>query len=300
VRENSSLKNLAPLGCEIVYGDITDKKSVAAAVQGADIVFHLAALNATRRSQTEELEKVNVDGTANVVRACRKQKVKKLIHVSSVVTLGANIAAKYSALDEKAGGLSLPYANIATKRRGEKIVLKAARSKKLFAVVVNPGMIYGAGDARKAARQGNVQVARGKIPFYTKGGVNVVAVEDVVEGLLAASERGRSGERYILAGENLTMRELLSTIAESAGVRAPRFQLPSWLLYRIGVLSDWLGFDSAISRENVHIATLYHWVSSHKAQLELGFRPTSAKAAIIRSVQWMRENDLLKNSLSPK
>jgi dihydroflavonol-4-reductase len=297
VRKSSDLSELQGLNPHYVYGDVTDPASLEAAFKGQDIVFHLAGLVAYKKSDQQKLEKVNVEGTKNVVDACLKVGVPQLLHVSSVVAIGASF--KPQPLTEdftyNLGHLKLGYFD--TKKRAEDIVISAALGGQIRAVCVNPSTIYGFGDARKGSRKNQVKVAKGKLPFYTNGGVNVVAVEDVVEGILLAVKNGKSGERYILAGENMTIKNLFEEIATAAGVKPPARLMPSWLLHSIGFVGDCLfplGIDIGVSGINAYTATLFHWFDSSKAQRELGFKPTPAKLAIRRSVSWMKENGYLE------
>ena len=165
-------------------------------------------------------------------------------------------------------------------------------------MIVNPSTIYGSGDAKKGSRSVQVKVAQGKFPFYTYGGASIVGVEDVVDGIMQAWEKGRSGERYILSYENWTVQKLFSTIADEAGAKRPAYGLPTSLLRNLGAAGDKflrpLGLKGPITRENAWTSTMYHWFDNSKARRELGFNPKPANEAIRKSVQWMKENGLLK------
>jgi len=297
VRKSSDLSELEGVNLHYVYGDVTDLESLKTAFKGQDIVFHLAGLIAYKKSDNKKLERINVGGTQNVVEACLSEGVPQLLHVSSVVAVGASFTPKPLTEDftYNIGHLGLGYFD--TKKSAEDVVRSAAKTGKLRAVCVNPSTIYGFGDARKGSRKNQIKVAKGKLPFYTSGGVNVVAVEDVVEGILLAVKNGKSGERYILAGENMTIKALFEEIAAVAGVKPPRMKMPDWLLHTLGCIGDGLfsfGYDIGLSSVNAHTATLFHWFDSSKAQRELGFKPTPAKEAIKRSVTWMKDNGYLK------
>lgn len=297
VRKSSDLSELEGVNPHYVYGDVTDLESLKTAFQGQDIVFHLAGLIAYKKSDNEKLEKINVGGTRNVVEACLITGVPQLLHVSSVVAVGASFTPEPLTEDFTYNIAHLGLGYFDTKKSAEDIVRSAARAGKLKAVCVNPSTIYGSGDARKGSRKNQIKVANGKLPFYTGGGVNVVAVEDVVEGILLAVKFGKSGERYILAGENMTIKALFEEIAAVAGVPAPRFKMPDWLLHTLGCIGDGLfsvGVDIGLSSVNAHTATLFHWFDSSKAQRELGFKPGPAKEAIKKSVTWMKDNGYLK------
>lgn len=271
-------------------GDVRDEAAVRDAVAGQDVVFHLAAVVAVKPSQRPLLKSVNVEGTANIVAALRGRSVR-LVHVSSVAAVGFSREPGEPLDETHRQTLSWSdFPNNASKRESETRVLEAASRGEIDGVVVNPSLIYGPGDARKAARQGNVQIAHGKFPFYFSGGVNVVGIDDVIAGLVAARERGRRGERYILAGENVTNRELFKWIAQEAGVPEASRALPASLLRILGTGADLLHLDSALNRETAAVATLYHWFSNEKARRELDFRPGSSRDAVARSVRWMKEN----------
>ncbi|OQW48184.1 MAG: hypothetical protein A4S09_13830 [Proteobacteria bacterium SG_bin7] len=285
VRPASNLSNIATLNVDMAFGNVTNKTDVFNACKGIDVVFHLAAVIASDKRQMRELDVVNIGGTQNIVESVRDLGVKKLVHVSSVVAIGAETS-QDRVLNEKSpyNNLLAANKNMASKKHGEEIVLAACRRKEVNAVIVNPSLIFGAGDAQKSTRTSNIRAANGKLKFFTEGGVNIVAVEDVVDGIVAAYERGRSGERYILGGENITIRELLTHIANCAGATPPKYKLPSSLLKIAARLT------SRVTRENIIAATMYHWFDNSKARHELGFNPRPAREAIKNSVTWMKEN----------
>lgn len=298
VRKNSNYQELQNIGCIPHYGDVTDPHSVVEALHSMDAAFHLAGVIAYKKSELPLMEKVNVMGTQYIVQACKDLKIPRLVHLSSVTAIGASFNPN-QILNENSeynvGHLQLGY--FETKRKAELIVKKACAENLIDAVILNPSTIYGSGDAQKGSRKTQVKVAKGKFPFYTQGGVNVVAVESVVEGIISAWQKGRTGERYILAGENLLIKDLFQIIAESAGVKPPSIKMPTSLLHVIGAVGDQLeklGFRSSISSENAWTASLYHWFDASKAQKELGFKSLPARHAIQASVQWMKDNGYLK------
>lgn len=300
VRKSSDLSELKDAKTEYVYGDVTDLHSLLAAFQGMDTVFHLAGLIAYKRSDRAAMEKVNVQGTQNVVEACRATNVRRLVHLSSVVAVGASFDSQHILNEESPYNVAhLDLGYFETKRKAELIVKEACQKNRLDAVILNPSTIYGPGDARKGSRKTQLKVAQGKFKFYTSGGVNVVAVQDAVDGIVSAWKKGRTGERYILAGENLRIRELFEIIAKQAGQEPPKMLLPTPVLHGIGMVGDLmgtLGMKSPISRENAWTSTMFHWFDSSKAQRELDFKPRPAEIAISQSVQWIKENGYLTNS----
>lgn len=297
VRQGSDLSELEGLPCQYKFGDVTNISSLVDAFMGMDTVFHLAGVIAYKKSQRALMEKVNVQGTQNVIDVCRDLKIPKLVYLSSVVAIGAGFS-KDEVLNETSAfniaHLDLGY--FETKHEAEKRVIQACQSGQISAVILNPSTIYGAGDAKKGSRKMQLKVAQGRLKFFTEGGVNVVAVEDVVDGIILAWQKGRSGEKYILSGENITIERLFGIIAEAAGQKPPSICLPTWLLHVVGFIGDLLekcGLKGPLSRENAYTSTMYHWFDSTKAQTELGFKPRPAKEAINNSVNWMREKGLL-------
>lgn len=297
VRPASDRRELAGLDCEYVFGDVTDPASLVAACAGQNAVFHLAGLIAYKRSQRAAMEKINVQGTANVIAAVEETGVQRLVHLSSVVAVGAGFTPD-QVLNEDSpynvGHLDMGY--FETKRQAEALVRAAVAQGRVDAVMLNPSTIYGPGDARKGSRKMQLKVAQGRMKFYTSGGVNVVPVENCVDGIVRGWLQGRPGERYILCGQNMTIKELFTIIAESAGVPAPKLRLPDWVLHAVGITGDALtslGYPMGISRENAYTATMYHYFDSAKAQRELGFTPGDSRQAIEASVRWSREHGLL-------
>jgi len=297
VRKGSDLSELNDVDCEFCYGDVTDPSSLFSTFQGIEAVFHLAGVIEYKKTARSRMEKVNVEGTQNVIDAIVKCNVSKLVHLSSVVAVGAGFS-KHEILNENSpynlSHLDLGY--FETKRKAEELVLSAFQKKLIDTVILNPSTIYGSGDAKKGSRSTQIKVAQGRFPFYTNGGVNVVAVEDVIQGVISAWKKGRAGERYILASENISIKNLFQLIAKEAGVSAPKILLPNFALHAIGTVGDLLGsmgIDKGISRENAWTATLFHWFDSSKAQRELDFKPRPAEYAIAQSVRWMKDNKII-------
>ena len=277
-------------------GDITHFESLYRAFQGMDLVFHLAAFISYKQKDNELMHKVNVQGTENVLQACIQLGIPELVYVSSVSAIGASRDGKHP-LNEKSSfeleSLGMGYFN--SKHEAEKKVLEAHRHQKIKAYIVNPSTVYGPGDARKGSRRFQLKVARGQFPFYPPGGVNVVHIEDVVQGLLCIRQKGRPGERYILAGENLLIRDLFRLIARRAGVKAPSLPLFPWTLKTLMGLSKGLNCLGIpfLDRTSFYPPLLFHWFCAEKASKELGISFQEAEVAIHASVDWIKEQGLL-------
>ncbi len=282
-------------GCELVYGDVLDFSSLLkAAGENIDWIIHVAGAMSSSSADKNRLFRVNVEGVENIIKLAKSKKAK-LIHLSSCVAVGTNFTAKAPLLSEESVNETIGknFSNYDSKRIGEELVLKASRDKDIFAVVLNPGLIYGAGDARKTIRKGNIKAAKGNLPFYTSGGVNVIHVNDVVESIISAMENGRNGERYLITGDNITINELLSSLSKAAGARPPKHLLPNFLLRTLSSLHDALGLKGELSKENIFSATTFHWYDNSKARKELGLNPRSYREAIADSVDWMKKNHYL-------
>ncbi len=278
------------LTCSRSFGDITNYESLKKCAEGCDVIFNVAGFMTTKKSESNKLFATNVEGVKNVIRACEELKIKKLIHVSSSVAIGANEKSTDPLLHEDSVNIvcNCHLDNYDSKRIGEELVVTAAKENRIQAVVVNPALIYGAGDARKKIRKGNILAAKGKMPFYTIGGVSIVSIHDVVDAMITAITEGKSGERYLLTGDNISIRDLLSTISELADAKKPWIPLPKKLL-RV------LVFFRLLSYENYFSVTAYHWYDHRKAKKELNFHPRSYREAVTESVEWMKKNHYLEN-----
>lgn len=294
VRNPKACQDLRDLGVELHQGDVTNNLSVLHALEGKDIVYHLAGKIAYKASERQEMEDVNVKGTQKVVDACVTHQTPHFIHMSSVVAIGSSHTPQVLNEDSPYTISNLNLGYFETKHKAEKIVRTAFEHNKLNAYILNPSTVYGAGDATKGSRSVQRKVAAGKFPFYTPGGVNVVHVDDVIYCLKTVYKKGRAGERYIVAGDNLSIKDLFTQIAMAAGVPAPKYYLPKAMLHILGFVGDHLlaplGMKGPLSGETAYTSSMYHWFSSDKAQKELGLKPTPSSHAISESIQWMLKN----------
>ena len=292
-RASSSLDEIEGLSLEIFSGDVTDLASMRNATRGVDTVFHLAGLIGYSRARRSAMDLVNVTGTANVIQACRDSNVRKLVYLSSVVSIGASF--DKTPLNEESpyniAKLNLGY--FETKHQAEALVCDAVKKGFIDAVMINPSTIYGRADAKKGSRSAQLKVAHGKFPFYPPGGVSIVAVEDVIDAIIAVWRKGRPAERYIVSGENLLIKDVFEMIAHEAGVKPPSIPLPRAALFALGRVGDFLesiGKKGPINTENAWTSTLYHWFDNSKAKRELGLNPKPAAYAIQQSVKWIKDH----------
>ena len=295
-RANSSLDELEGLKLEIFPGDVTDKASLIAATKDIDTVFHLAGVIGYSRSQRPAMERVNVEGTKNVIEACELNHVRKLVHLSSVVAIGASFDKVPLNEESPFNVRSLHLGYFDTKHDAEQLLRDAVKAGRIDAVMLNPSTIYGPADAKKGSRSVQLKVARGKFPVYPPGGVSIVSVEDVVDAIMVVWNKGRPAERYIISGENLLLKDVFRQIADFAGVKPPAIPLPRPAIFFLGKIGDQLearGKKGPLNSETAWTSTLYHWFDNSKAKLELGLNPKPASYALEQSVRWMKDNHLL-------
>lgn len=295
VRPASNLLALRGVPVRFVHGDVTDRTSLRAAMEGCDTVFHAAAIVSFRRTDMEEQHRVNVLGTRNVVETCLELGVRTLVHTSSVAALGWAPDGEITAEDEP---YSLPATRgyRASKHLAELEVLAGVRAG-LRAVIVNPSVVVGERDVNFRGGQILREVKRGLTLFSIRGGMNVVWVGDVVEGHIAAAERGRSGERYILAGENLTHREVFTRTARVVGGVRPIATLPVGLLRVAAAVMEGagslFGVRPILTRDIVAAAGRRQWYTHARAERELGYRPHAFEHAVKKAYEWYRSEGLV-------
>ena len=292
VRPQSRLDNLEGLKAERVQGDLRDPRSLETAVRGCDTVFHVAADYRLWAPDPRELYESNVQGTANLLTAAAEAGMKRVVYTSTVGTIRPPAPGHLS--DESA---PVSLRDMAGDYKRSKFLAEqtamqfAARG--LPVVIVNPTAPVGEADV-KPTPTGKIilDFLLGRMPAYIDTGVNVVDVRAVAEGHLLAAERGRVGERYILGDRNMTLREILETLARLTGRPAPRFRIPYAVAYGFAVFDTFLsrrtGRPPTAPLDAVKMARYKMFVTSAKAQRELGYRPGSAEEALERAVRWFQ------------
>jgi dihydroflavonol-4-reductase len=296
-RAGTNAAHLDDLAIEWRDAELGSRDALTRAFTGADAVFHCAAAVTIKREVTAEMTAANVTGTEHVIDACIAARVPRLVHTSSVVAVG--LSTDGTPCDETAEwnfdryGLIDAYA--ITKRRAEDVV-HAARDR-IDAVIVNPTYMFGPRDARPSSGKLIVDVVRRKIPGWTPGYNNFVDVRDVARGMIAAWTRGRRGERYILAGHDLTYGEVMREIARVAGVAPPRLRAPrpvAWLLGKYGDFVERRGGDPVINSTQVRYAFTQRFrFRSDKAARELGYVVSPLEPALRDAIDWFRARSML-------
>ncbi len=294
-RNNSNLSVIEHLDLDHRIGDIRDPAVVLSAVQGCDTVFHTAAIvSFWRRMRNEQLD-VNINGTKTVVEACIRSGVKKLVHTSSIAALGYRRDGEL--IDETTPfnwNERITYR--LSKHRSELEVLKGVADG-LDATIVNPSVVIGPNDAHLHGGAIVRSVARGNVPAYVEGGMNLVSVHDVVRGHIAAAERGRSGERYILGGVNLTHRDAFNLIAGVLHAKKPRVKAPVWSVKALAraceIVGELTNSEPWISRDLISGLGMNNWYTSQKAVRELSYSASPLGPVILNTYEWFKERGLL-------
>lgn len=292
VRAGSDRRNLAGLAVETVEGDLLDPASLERVVRGCEAVFHVAADYRLWVPDPDAMHRANVDATRILMLAALDAGVRRIVHTSSVATLGivpGGVADETtpSALADMVG----PYKR--TKFLAEKVVKELVRDQGLPAVIVNPAAPVGPRDVKPTPTGRLVlDAAAGRMPAYVDTGLNVVHVDDVAEGHLLAFDKGRVGERYILGAENLTLREILARIASLTGRAAPKLCLPHDVVLPIARVAEAVarltGKEPFATVDGVRLAKKRMFFSVAKAAAELGYTPRPADAAFADAIAWFR------------
>ena len=296
VRPTSRLESLEGLRAERVMGELRDPASLRAAVRGCQIVFHVAADYRLWARHPEELYRSNVEGTANLLDAAAEAGVGRIVYTSTVGTIRPSDPGRPSdrgKLSDEDLPVSLEHMAGHYKRSkflAEQAALERVR-RGVPVVIVNPTAPVGEADV-KPTPTGKIilDFLRGRMPAYMDTGLNFVDVRAVAGAHLAAAERGRPGERYILGDRNMTLHELLQALARIAGRPAPRLRVPYAVAYGVALvdtaLARWTGRAPVAPLDGVRMARHKMFVRSEKASRELGFRPGPVEDALERAVRW--------------
>ncbi len=299
VRPTSDRRNLAGVDGELALGDLTDAASLARAAAGCRYVFHIAADYRFWVPDPEAMLRANVEGTLAMMRAAQAAGVERIVHCSSVAALGWTHNG--SPADETTPTNEADF--IGTYKRSkylaERTVMDLVRQEGLPVVVVNPAAPVGPRDIKPTPTGKMIRdAAAGRVPAYIDTGLNMVHVDDVAEGHALALEKGRIGERYVLGGENLLLKDILTLVADVVGRRPPRIELPeavvwpaAWLMEGLAQLT---GIPPMMTRDHIKMARHKMFYSSAKAMQELGYAPRPLRAAIEDAVAWFRANGMLR------
>jgi dihydroflavonol-4-reductase len=298
VRASSPRINIAP-GDEVVVGDICDRASLAAAMSGVRYLVHAAADYRLWSPDPGEIIRTNVEGTSAVMEEALRARVERIVYTSSVATL--ELRDDHRPADETC---PLPASRAIgaykkSKVIAERLVEELVQRRQLSAVIVNPSTPIGPRDV-KPTPTGRiiVEAACGRMPAFVDTGLNLVHVDDVAAGHLAALQRGRIGERYILGGENVRLGTMLADVAEIVGRRPPTLRFPIAPLYPIALGAEWLarltGKPPFATRDGLRMARHHMFFNDAKARRELGYTSRPYREAIADAIAWFKQAGYLR------
>ena len=295
VRPASDRRNLADLPVEVVIGDLNDAASLRRAVTGCASLFHVAADYRLWIPDPDVIYRTNVEGTRQLLRSALEAGVSRIVYTSSVATLGINPDRRPATEESPVRETEMVGHYKRSKYLAEQFVLELVRTSRAPVVIVNPSAPVGPRDI-KPTPTGRiiVDMLRRRMPAYVATGLNIVHVDDVAAGHLYAFEKGKVGERYILGGENLTLKEILDAIAQIAGVPAPRVRIPhsavlpfAWAAERIAGVT---GREPFATVDAIRMARKFMYFSHDKAARDIGYRPRPAREGLAAAIAWFREH----------
>ena len=297
VRNKSPRSHLSGLDIEFFEGDLRDWRSLRRAIAGMRYVFHVAADYRLWARNPREIFATNVEGTQNLMQAALETGVERLIYTSSVATIAVQSgrpADETTPLDENEGIGAYKRSKIAAERLVEAMVAERG----LAAVIVNPSTPIGPRDVRPTPTgRIIIEAARGRIPAFINTGLNLVHVDDVASGHLAALHYGRIGERYILGGQNVLFSQMLRDVADLVGRRAPRVRLPWRALIPVAFVAEAVanvtGREPFTTVTGVRMAQHRMFYASTKAEQVLSYRSRPYTEGIEDAVRWFRDNGYL-------
>src|SRR3984885_1451586 len=299
VRPTSPRSNLAGLRLEIAEGDLRDAGSLARAMKDVRYLFHVAADYRLWARNPQDIVTTNVEGTRALMTAAQRSGVERIVYTSSVATLKARPNGVPS--DET---FPLPAADAVgaykySKVVAERVVESMIAEQKLPAIIVNPSTPIGPGDLRPTPPGRTIiEAAAGRMPVYVDTGLNLVHVDDVAAGHLAALQKGRIGERYILGGQDVLLGEMLGEIARRSGRSPPKLRVPRQLIFPIAygaeAIAHFTNREPFVTVTGLKLAKDRMFFTSAKAERELGYRARPYGEAVAEAIAWFRQNGYLR------
>lgn len=295
VRSTSNLRNLEGIKAETATGDLRDSSSLEKGMSGCDTVFHVAADYRLWVRDPAEMYRSNVDGTKAILDAARKHGVRRVVYTSSVATVGFTGNGHPADEDSPVSLADMigPYKR--SKFMAEQLAMEAGGSG-MQVVVVNPTTPVGEQDL-KPTPTGRIVVdfLKRRFPAYVETGLNLVDVRECAVGHVVALEKGRPGERYILGGENLTLKQILDKLGEISGLPSPKVKLPYVFAFATGIVDEaitgrLLHREPRATVDSVRMGKKKMFASCAKAERELGWKIVPVEAALRRAVQWFQAN----------
>jgi len=295
VRPTSNLKNLEGLNAETATGDLRDAASLEKAMTRCDAVFHVAADYRLWVRDPNEMYRSNVEGTRAILEAARKNGVRRVVYTSSVATIGFKKDGQVADEESPVSLADMIGHYKRSKFMAEQLALEAGRDG-MQVVTVNPTTPIGEQDI-KPTPTGRIVVdfLKRKFPAYVETGLNLVDVRECARGHVSALEKGKSGQRYILGGENLSLKQILDKLGQITGLPSPKVKLPYFVAFMAGVAGEYITGrlmrgDPRATVDTVRMGSKMMFASSAKAEKELGWKVVPVDDALRRAVEWFRAN----------
>ncbi len=294
-RPGSDRTNLEGLDIEVFEGDLLNHASYADAIKGCKNVFHVAADYRIWVPDPAAMNRINIDGTRELMIAALDAKVERVVYTSSVATLGLHGDGSPATESTPVSYDDMIGIYKQSKYRAEEEVRRLISHHDLPAIIVNPSTPIGPRDI-KPTPTGKIIInaLKGLMPAYVDTGLNIVHVDDVAEGHVLALEKGKIGERYILGGTDLTLSEILKMIAEIGGFSPPKIKLPHDILYPVAYVMEhvaqYIKWEPLVTRDSLRMAEHKMWFSSTKAQNELGYTYRPAYDALYDAIEWFQSH----------
>jgi dihydroflavonol-4-reductase len=299
VRSESDRRNIDDLDVEVTEGNLKDLQSLRRAVKGCRTLYHAAADYRLWAKDPDELYETNVTATRDLLMLASEAGAERIVYTSSVATLGREPSGRPAdertpvTIDDMTGHYKR------SKFLAEEDVRRLVREEKIPVVIVNPSTIIGPRDIRPTPTGRMVEeAARGKIPAFVDTGLNVVHVDDVAMGHVQAYELGQVGERYVLGGEDMMLREILAEIAALVGRSPPRIRLPRGAVLPIAYIAEFAAHirgsrnEPLLTVDGLKMSKTFMFFSSDKAKQAIGYSPRPAREALADAIEWLRMHKL--------
>ena len=297
IDKNTEAIGLLNLPVKRFYGNILDQKLLSDVIKGHEVVIHAAASTQVYPPRSKQINDINIEGTKNIINSCLQNKIQRLIHVGTANSFApGNIKHPGNEKNEYTGlKYGLDYMD--SKYEAQKLVLDAVREKQLGALIVNPTFMIGPYDTKPSSGALLLGLYHKKIPGYTTGSKNYIAVKDAAIAISNAITMGEIGECYVLGNHNLTYKEAFTIISDEIGVKCPKILLPSFIVKFYGRLNSFFGrlfnLNPSVTKELAQLSCEDHCYSGEKAREKLNMPCTELNIAVKESFDWFKENNYL-------
>lgn len=291
IRPSADMKGIADIPCETFFGSIDNNAAVHEAVAGCDIVIHAACITEQWGVSFAEYEQTNFTATKYITAACITHQVRKFIYVSTANTIGPG---NKNNPGNELNGFTLFNANsgyINSKYLAQQYVLEQVAARQLPGIVVNPTFMIGPNDVKPSSGKLILYGLKHRLLFYPPGGKNFVSIKDVCQGITGAIEKGRIGDCYLLAGQNLSYGEFFRLLKKLSGKRQLMIKIPAFILKTAGIIGSLAGISGKLNYSAAYMLCLDNYYTGKKSERELQLRYTPVEAAVSGALTWFKENN---------